>query len=66
MRNHIQLTWRHSDVNLQGERANSTLQTSITTFASETHRRRDAAGSEKITRLITEMTALLSAATMYC
>ncbi len=58
MRNHIQP--RHLDVNRQGERAptSKTLQTSnVITSATPTHVRCDADRSEKITQLITEMTA---------
>ncbi len=56
MRNHIYQ--RYLDINLQGERAttSNTWQTSITTFATPSHRRCDADQSEKIMQLITEMT----------
>ncbi len=57
MRSHIQP--RYLKINLQGEQAttSNTRQTSITTFVTQTHRRSDVDWSEKITQLITEMTA---------
>ncbi len=58
---HMQkLTYIHLDVNLQRERAttSNTLQTSITTFATPANRRCDPNRSEKVTQLITKMTAL--------